>query len=67
MTDPRQVVNTSLQALRRATAQEIAKAAGLPLAQTYESLVALEACELARVEVTHDRVGVGYYREWVAA
>ena len=67
MTENMKAVNTRLQALRRATAQEISQAAELPLTQTYEALVALESRHLAHVEVTHHSKGVGNFREWVAA
>jgi DNA-binding IclR family transcriptional regulator len=67
MTENMETVNTRLQVMQRATAQEVAKAADLPLSDTYEALVALESRGMARVQVTNDRVGVGYFREWVAA
>ena len=60
-------VQHRLQALKRATAAEIARAGGLTLTETYQALVSLESQRLARVQVTHDHVGVGYVREWVAA
>jgi hypothetical protein len=66
MTDNMKTVRTQLQFLRQAPAQAIAKAASLSLEDTYTALVALESEQLARVKVSHDSVGIGYYREWVA-
>jgi hypothetical protein len=67
MTKNMETVRTQLQFLRQAPAQAIAKAASLSLEDTYTALVALESEQLARVKVSHDSVGIGYYREWVAA
>jgi DNA-binding IclR family transcriptional regulator len=67
MTENMETVQRHLQRLTASTAQEVARATSLPLLETYEALVALESQGLARVRVTHDRVGSGYFREWVAA